>query len=96
MIGSKESKRLSPNTVIEKSVGVVVVRLFNNPIVVMYGDTIAIDHCGKMTKTTKMRINQFLRANLPKYSLFAKKGTWYLHNRKDDTTVVFDGYASLK
>jgi hypothetical protein len=90
MLKNKSSRVLAKNTKIEScGQDSVIVRLHGNAVVMLHeSGKVALDSCGYKTVTTKRRMNQFLQANLPGYSVSQKKHVWYVSD-KAGTTVEF-------
>lgn len=66
------------------------VELHDNEIVRYTNDDIMIYDCGWRTVTTKTAINNALRQLNSPYSVYQKKGIWYIFNRRTQDSIYFE------
>lgn len=90
-IRQRKSRKCSSNTTVEVSGDKAVVLLFNNRIIEhKYGEgDNYISDCGWPTKTTHDRLNAYMQAFYPSFSITARQNnSWLLHRsrvRRDPT-----------
>ena len=97
LLGSKKSKRLSKNTIIEindNNYNTVYVILHHSMIVSLHSDgRINISDGGIRSITTKKRINQFLEANRVGYKVIQENNKWFIWKYESTESFNFNGMA---
>ena len=81
--------RKKGNTIVCDTCNGKVVMLYNTKIVIFNDETIRIDTGGYETSTTKNRMNLASREYNLNYTVFQKKGIWYVTYKGE--TIEFTG-----
>jgi hypothetical protein len=100
-LDNKDAKKIGFETYIVRidDYEIAIKHYRTNIMVIDVTNTITIDAGGYRTKTTKDRLNQFLRCRGAQIS--QKKGNWYIHGSNGDfefvdgTEIHGDGYVVL-
>ena len=73
------------NITVEHGIGRITVKLHQNVIAERIGDSLRISHCGWITNTSRVAINNSLSQLGREERVFISKGSMYLSNYLKDT-----------